>query len=97
MARDADGFISVVAFFNDEVRRRMAGAMICRCFLPRVCACFQSIEKLAEIVIINFDMENFLHGSTDIPGQVDPIRQVFSRFNFANKSGSLAAWQKLRL
>jgi hypothetical protein len=57
----------------------------------------QSVEKLAEIVCIDLDAVNFLHGSADIPGQVDPIRQVFSRFNFANKSGSLAAWQKLRL
>jgi hypothetical protein len=97
VGRNLIGFVSGSAFFHDEVWRRVAGAMIARCFLPRFRASLQSIKKLAEIVSIDFDVVTFLHISADIPGQVDPIPQVFSRFNFTGKSGSLAAWQKLRL
>lgn len=85
MVSDAVSFVNVIAFFDNEIRRRLAGAG------------FQSVEKLAEIVSIDLDAVNFLLIPADIPGQVDQNRQVFSRFNFANKSGSLAAWQKLRL
>jgi hypothetical protein len=94
MRCNAIGLLSVVAFLDHEARRRLAGAMIFRRFLPRVGANFQSIQKLAKIVAVKIDVIDFLHGSADIPGQ---IRQAFSCFNFTNKSGRLAVWQKPRL
>lgn len=96
MTGNAFSFVSVVAFFDDEIWRRLAGAMIVRRFLQCFSAGLQSVEKLAEVVSSDLDAIIFLHGLADIPGQVGQIRQVFSGFFFRNDSDNLAAWQKLR-
>ncbi len=96
MRRNPAGFIGVVAFLDDKVWRRFAGAMVVRSFRPRCGPNFQSVEKLAEVIVIQPKHEGFAHSSADTPGQVEQIEQAFSHFAITAVFGNLATWQKLR-
>lgn len=55
MAGDAVGFVSIIALFHDEVRRRLASTVVVSGLLPRFGTSFQSVEKLAEVIFAQLD------------------------------------------
>lgn len=92
MRRNPVGFVGVVAFLHNQIRRRFSGAVVVRSFRPSRGANFQSVEKLAEVRVAQFDAVEFLHSSADTPGQVRQSTQAFSPFAIATVSGNLATW-----
>jgi putative restriction endonuclease len=86
------GFFRITALFDKYVIRRLACAMIARCSFPRFRPPLQPVEGLVEIKLIKFNLVDFFHISTEIPGQVCGAWQAFFALRNWNR-----IWQSRRM